>query len=236
MNRTGQLSIRLAMLATAVVGLGLGTTGRATAATCVVPSDAKVVPCPTRLGAGWDASTTAPVQQVTDNSDRTLQWVLFAAAVLGALAILAVASDVLARRRWRQPPLEAALASGPEELPRVAGLLGERFAQQDRTDAAEHAYRAAIDAGDEHWSPVAQVALADLLSNRGERSEAKSLLESAITSGHPRAVPAAQAGLDQLRTGNSPTTEYETLEATGSASRRTRVVADRQVWSASTSS
>lgn len=236
MNRTGQLSIRLAMLAIAVVGLGLGTTGQATAGTCVVPSDAKVVPCPTKLGATWDESTTAPVQQVTDNSDWTLRWMLLAAAVLGALAILAVASDVLARRRWRQPPLETALASDPEELPRVAGLLGERFAQQDRSDAAEHAYRAAIDAGDEHWSPVAQVALADLLSNRGQRSEAKSLLEAAITSGHPRAVPAAQAGLDQLRTGNGPTPEYETLEAAGSASRRTRVVADRQVWSASTSS
>jgi|GEM_PF-2595732 predicted negative regulator of RcsB-dependent stress response len=237
MNRTGQLSIRLAMLATAVVGLGLGTTGRATAATCVVPSNANRVPCPTKLGARWDGATMAPAQQMTDNSDRTLQWVLLAAAVLGALAILAVASDVLARRRWRQPPLETALAtSDPEELPRVAGLLGERFAQQDRTDAAEHAYRAAIGAGDERWSPVAQVALADLLSDRGERSEAKTLLESAITSGHPRAVPAAQAGLDQLRTGNSPTPEYETLEATASASRRTRVVPSRRVWSASTSS
>ena len=236
MNRAGQLSIRLAMLATAVVGLGLGTTGRATAATCVVPSNGSRVPCPTKLGARWDGPTMAPAQQMTDNSDRTLQWVLLAAAVLGALAILAVASDVLARRRWRQPPLETALASDPQELPRVAGLLGECFAQQDRTDAAEHAYRAAIDAGDERWSPVAQVALADLLSDRGERSEAKSLLESAITSGHPRAVPAAQAGLDQLRTGNSPTPEYETLEATASASKRTRIVPGRRVWSASTSS
>ena len=217
MNRTSQLFVRLAVPATAVMGVVLGSTGQATAATCVVPSDARRIPCPTGSGDRHAGFTSAPVQQVTDNSDRTLQWVLFAAAVLGALAILAVVTDILARRRWRQLPLDTALAaSDPDELPRAAGLLGDRFAEQDRTDAAEHAYRAAVDAGDQRWSPIAQVALADLLSNRGDRGEARSLLESAVTSGHPRAVSAARAGLDQLRTGSSPAggsgpRDYETL-------------------------
>jgi hypothetical protein len=86
--------------------------------------------------------------------------VLLAAAVFAALAIVAAVADLLTRRRWRQSPLETALASSdPGELPRAAGLLGDLFAQQDRGGAAEYAYRAAIDVGDEYWSPIAQVAL-----------------------------------------------------------------------------
>jgi len=216
MNRTSHLFVRLAVPATAVAGVVLAKAGQATAATCVVPSDARRIPCPTGTGDRHAGFTSAPVQQVTDNSDRTLQWVVFAAAVLGALAILAVVTDILTRRRWRQLPLDTALAaSDPGELPRAAGLLGDRFAEQDRTDAAEHAYRAAVDAGDERWSPIAQIALADLLSNRGDRGEAQSLLEAAVTSGHPRAVPVARAGLDQLRTGRptggSGPRDYEIL-------------------------
>ena len=212
MNRTSHLFVRLAVLATTVVGLVLVTSGQATARTCVVPSDASLTPCPIRSGDRYAGSSVMPVQQASDNSDRTLHWVLFAAAVLGALAIVAVVADLLARRRWRQPSLEAALAaSDPEQLPRAAGLLGERFIEQDRTDAATHAFRAAIDADDQDWSPIAQVALADLLGERGDRTEAQDLLEAAIASGHPRAVPAAQASLDQLWTGDAHATATDTL-------------------------
>jgi len=224
MNRTSHLFLRYAALATAVVGLVLITAGQATARTCVDPSDASVVPCPPtdwrRMIDELDPPLSMGSARDTGNSDWTLQWMLFAAAVLGALAVVAVVCDVLARRRWRQPPLEAVLSSGdPGELPRTAGLLGDLLVQRSHPSAAEHAYRAAIDVGDQHWSPIAQLALADLLRDQGERSEAQALLEAAIASGHPRAVPAAQASLDQLLTGKSHTTTadgmplkaYETL-------------------------
>lgn len=201
MNRTSHPLIRLAVLATAVPGIMVAIGGPASARTCVNPQTGSLWSCP-RSDNGYGGSIPAPVEQVSDNSDRTLQWVVFAAAVFSALAIVAVVADLLTRRRWRQPPLETALASSEDdELPRAAGLLGDRFAQQDRTGAAEHAYRAAIDVGDDYWSPIAQVALADLLRDRGKRAEAQELLEAALGSGHPRAVPAAQSSLVQLRNG-----------------------------------
>jgi hypothetical protein len=122
--------------------------------------------------------------------------------LVGAVMVAAVAGTV-GRPRRRQRSLQAALASDVlDELPRVAGLLGELFVQQSRADAAEHAYRAAIDVGNQCWSPIAQLALADLLRDQGERAEAQALLESAIASGHPRAASAAQASLRQLLTGD----------------------------------
>jgi hypothetical protein len=207
MNRTFHPLIRLTVLATAVVGLVLFTAGRATA---VYPhSGTGSAP-----GSVYQPPIPAPVQPVADSSDRTFQWVLFAAAVLGALAIVAVVADVLVRRRWRRPPLETALeSSDPDELPRAAGLLGDRLVQQRHTDAAEHAYRAAIDVDDAYWSPIAQVALAGLLSDRGEHAEAQALLEAAIASGQPRAVEVALASLDRIRTRKSHT------EAAGSLPR-----------------
>lgn len=201
MNRRSHLFSRLAVVGASVVGLLLITAGQATARVCVYPQARSPRLCP-GSGDGYDASRTTPVQQVTSNSDRTLQWVLFAAAVLSALAIVAVVADVLVRRRWRQPPLDLALAaSDPDELPRAAGLLGDRFVQQGRADAAEHAYRAAVDAGDEYWSPIAQVALAEVLSDRGKQTEAQALLEAAIASGQSRTASLAQAALSELSTG-----------------------------------
>lgn len=203
MNRTSHPLIRLGVLATTVVGMMLASGGRATARTCVDQQTGGLQFCP-RSGDGYDGSATIPVptEQVSDNSNQTLQWVLFAVAVLSALAIVAVVADLLARRRWHQPPLDAALeTSDADELPRAAGLLGDRFAQQDCAEAAEHAYRAAIDVDDEQWSPLAQVALADLLHDRGKDIEAQALLEAALGSGHPRAVPAAQNSLIQLQAG-----------------------------------
>jgi len=213
MNRLSHMSIRVAVLATPVVAIGIGSAGRAAAISCVDPLTGSRRFCP-RLDDGYDGSGTQ-VQQVTDNSDRTLQWLLFAAAAFSALAILALVTDLLARRRWRQPPLETALANDPDELPRAAGLLGDQFAQQDHSDAAEHAYRAAIDAGDDYWSPIAQVALAELLSDRGEHAEAQALLEAALGSGEPRAVHAARNCLNGLETGkrrdNTLSQTFETL-------------------------
>jgi tetratricopeptide (TPR) repeat protein len=197
MNRTSHLFIRLAGLAAAVLSLTVVAAGPAAAQhpwrqTGGAP------------GSGYEAPIPAPAQSVTDNSDRTLQWVLFAAAVVAGLAVVAIVADVFGRRRWRRPPLKAALESSlPDELPRAAGLLGDLFVQQHRIAAAEHAYRAAIDGGDAYLSPIAQVALAQLLSDRGERTEAQALLEAAIASGHARAVPAAQAGLSQLSIGEA---------------------------------
>ena len=201
MNHRNHLFSRLAVVGASVVGLFLITAGQATARICVDPQTRSPRLC-SRSGDGYDRSSATPVQQVTSNSDRTLQWVLFAAAVLSALAIVAVVADVLVRRRWRQPPLDLALAaSDPNELPRAAGLLGDRFVRQGRADAAEHAYRAAVDAGDEYWSPIAQVALAEILSGRGQHMEAQALLEAAIASGQSRSASLAQAALSELSTG-----------------------------------
>src|SRR5262245_8955608 len=92
-------SLRLAGLAAAVLSLTIVAAG---------PAAARHPPGHTggAPGSGYEAPIPAPVQSVTDNSDRTLQWVLFAAAVAAGLAVVAVVADVLGRRRWRQPPLE----------------------------------------------------------------------------------------------------------------------------------
>ncbi len=136
-----------------------------------------------------------------------------------SLVTAATLAGIPAGRRRRRAPLEAVLASGnPDELPRAAGLLGDLFVQRSDAGAAEHAYRAAIDAAHPHWSPVAQVALAQLLSDRGDRSEAQTLLKAAIASGNARTTRLAQASLDKLLAGDgnqaaigpSPET-YETL-------------------------
>lgn len=146
MKPAGRVLFGVAAVATTVLGVVLGTAGEAVAQICVDPSTGYVVSCPTRSGYTIRSQDTEPPQSVSDNSDWTLRWMLFAAAVLAGLAIVGVVADVLVRRRWRQPPLEAALASSdPDEVPRAAGLLGDLFVQQSRTGAAEHAYRAAID-------------------------------------------------------------------------------------------
>jgi hypothetical protein len=218
MNRTSHLFIRLAVLATTVGGLVLVAAGPAAA----------MIPPPDPAGSSSDdGRSLAPVQPVTDHSNWTLQWLLLAAAVFGALAVVAVVAGALGQRRWRRPPLEAALAStDPDELPRAAGLLGDRFVQQNRAGAAEHAYRAAIEVEDQYWSPIARVALAQLLSDQGHRIEAQALLETAIASGNPRTSAAAQAALHELSTGHAAPAvigrsliAYETLSDPASAHR-----------------
>lgn len=119
MNRTSHPLIRLGVLATVVVGMMLASGGRAMGRTCVDQQTGSLRFCP-RSSDGYDGSSTIPVpaEQVSDNSNQTLQWVLLAAAVLSALAVVAVVADLLARRRWHQPPLEAALeTSDADELP-----------------------------------------------------------------------------------------------------------------------
>jgi hypothetical protein len=214
----GRVFVGVAVVATTAVGVVLGTAGQAAARICVDPSTGDVASCPTQSGAVIPPPRTAPPQSVTDNANWTLQWMVFAAAILAGLAIVGVAADVIARRRWSRPPLEAALASSdPAELPRAAGMLGDRFAEQSRAGAAAHAYRAAIDVGHEYWTPIAQVALANLLNEQGERTEAQILLEAAIASGHPRAAAAAQTSLHHLASGSYTTavasTHFETRQS-----------------------
>jgi len=147
-------------------------------------------------------STPSPAGS-SSTIDRPPEYVQIALGGLGGVTIAAAGWTLRGRRR-RQPLLEAALASGgSDELSRAAGLLGDRLVQHGRTDAAAHAYRAAVDVGDEYWSPIAQVALARLLCDQGDREEAQALLEAVTDSGHPRAVPAAQSGLVRLMTGRS---------------------------------
>ncbi len=222
MNATCRRLALLAAVATTAVGVVVGAAGQASARICLDPSTGTSAPCPTRSGHEYAPPDTAPTQSVTDNTGWTLQWMALAAAVLAGLAIVAVLADLLGRRRWRQPPLEAALASSdPDELPRAAGLIGDRFAQHRHTHAAEHAYRAAIDADHEYWTPIAQIALANLLSNRGEHIEAQALLEAVAASDHPRALQAARSSLDELSTGRTslgyPPEAYETLDDPASA-------------------
>jgi hypothetical protein len=163
----------------------------------------------------WVANPS-PREQSSSTIDGSLEYTQIALGGLAGVAIAAAVAGMLCERRRRQPLLEAALASSDsDELPRAAGLLGDLFAQQSRIRAAEHAYRAAIDVGDEYWSPIAQATLADLLSGQGQRAEAQVLLEAVIASGHPRAVPAAQASLAELLTSRNHT------EASGTTSLRT---------------
>ena len=155
-----------------------------------------------------DSMRVAPRTQSPAGSsstiDRPPEYVQIALGGLGGLTIAAAVGWTLRGRRRRQPVLEAALAAGgPDEMSRAAGLLGDRLVQHRRNDAAAHAYRAAVDVGHEYWSPIAQVALARLLCDQGDREEAQALLEAVIDSGHPRAVPVAQSGLVRLMTGRS---------------------------------
>jgi hypothetical protein len=128
----------------------------------------------------------------------------YAQIALGGLAGVVVAAVVVAalnERRRRRPLLEAALATGgPGETSRAAGLLGDSLVRQRQAGAAEHAYRAAIEVGHEYWTPIAQLALARLLSDRGDFEEALVLRRAVVASGHYRAVPVAQAGLGELST------------------------------------
>ena len=81
MKRTFHPFILLTVLASAVVSLVLFT---ASGATAEYPhSGTGSAP-----GIVYQPSIPAPVQPVADSSDQTFPWVLFAAAVLGALAIV----------------------------------------------------------------------------------------------------------------------------------------------------
>lgn len=91
MNRTTHPFIRLAVLATTVLGLVLVTAGHAAA---INPR-----PDPGGPGGVYEGPGTSSVQPVTDSSVGALQWVLFAAAVLGALAIGAALLHLVQRHR-----------------------------------------------------------------------------------------------------------------------------------------
>lgn len=147
---------------------------------------------------------TSTSTESSSTPDRSPEYAQIALGGLGGMMIAAIVAGTLRGRRRRQPALEAALAAGgADEMSRAAGLLGDRLVQHSRTDAAAYVYRAAVDLDHEYWSPIAQVALANLLTAYGDRKEAQALMEAVVASGHPRAVPLAQAGLLQLMTGRS---------------------------------
>ncbi len=89
MDRTTHAIVRLAVLATTVMGLVLVTAGQAAAAYLILPDP----------GGGGTYQGPTPVQPATDNSAAPLQWVLFVAAVLGALAIGAALTHLAQGRR-----------------------------------------------------------------------------------------------------------------------------------------
>src|SRR5262245_33444196 len=90
MNRPPRPFARLALLATTVLGILLVTAGQAAA---MYPPD------PGGGGRVYEAPSPAQIQPVTDNSVSVQQWVLFTAAVLGALAIGAALMHLTQRRR-----------------------------------------------------------------------------------------------------------------------------------------
>lgn len=156
---------------------------------------------------GLDAVRLAPRSPTPAGPPTTIDpspdYPAIALGGLGGVAIAAAVAGTLRGRRRRPTVLEAALAAGePDEMSRAAGLLGDRLVEHSRADAAAHAYRAAVDLGHEYWSPIAQVALARLLSDQGDRIQARKLMEAVVASGHPRAVPVAEAGLGELAFGN----------------------------------
>jgi hypothetical protein len=82
---------RIAVLASTVLGLLFVTAGQAAA---IYPR-----PEPSGTGSAYDGPGTAQVQTVTDNSVSAMQWVLFTAAILGAIAIGAALMHLVQRRR-----------------------------------------------------------------------------------------------------------------------------------------
>jgi ABC-type cobalamin transport system permease subunit len=91
MNRTIHPVTRLATLATIVMALVLVTAGRAAAM--------RPDPAPADPGGAYDGPSRASVVLVPDNSVSILQWVLFVAAVTGALLIGAGLMHLAQRRR-----------------------------------------------------------------------------------------------------------------------------------------
>jgi ABC-type cobalamin transport system permease subunit len=91
MNHTTRPFTRLAALATIVVALVLVTAGQAAAM--------RPDPAPADPGSVYDGPSRASVLLVTDSSVSVLQWVLFVAAVVGALLVGAGLTHVAHRRR-----------------------------------------------------------------------------------------------------------------------------------------
>lgn len=91
MNRTTHPLTRLAALATIVMALVIVTAGQAAAM--------RPDPAPADPGGVYHGPSRASVQLVTDNSVSALQWVLFVAAVTGALLIGAGLMHLAHRQR-----------------------------------------------------------------------------------------------------------------------------------------
>lgn len=80
--------------------------------------------------------------------------------------------------------LERAAASGhPVQAPHAADLLGDLFLDEGDHESARDAYRQAVEAGDTYWSQLAQLDLAEVLSDWfGDEEGALELLQRAATS------------------------------------------------------
>lgn len=175
----------------------LGPSGAGHMADLLYPSDSRLNAVPVVPRSPSPAGNSSPI-------DQSPEYAQIALGGLAGMTIAAAVAGTLRGRRRRRPVQEAALAAGgPDEMSRAAGLIGDRLVLHRRTDAAAHAYRAAVDVGHEYWSPIAQVALARLLSDQGDHKQAQVLMQAVVTSGHPRAVPVAQAGLLQLMTSSN---------------------------------
>jgi hypothetical protein len=91
MNRTSHPFTRLAALATVALMIVLVTAGQASAM--------RPDPAPADPGVGSQAPARASVLVVTDSSISVLQWVLFAAAVIGGLLLGAALMHLSQRHR-----------------------------------------------------------------------------------------------------------------------------------------
>jgi tetratricopeptide (TPR) repeat protein len=100
---------------------------------------------------------------------------------------------------------QAAASGHPGHGPRAAELLGELLDLLERYEEAEAAYRQAIDFDHEHWSPLARIHLALMLSDFVDPNQPQGfatvagLLVEATDAPHPALATWAQSLLGQVR-------------------------------------
>ncbi|MEU4494154.1 tetratricopeptide repeat protein [Streptomyces sp. NPDC023998] len=115
------------------------------------------------------------------------------------LAVLLLADDEEGTARARELLAEAAGCGHPEQSPRAADFLGDLLARDGHIEAAENAYRIAIDSGHRLWSLLARIDLALLLADDEEgTARARELLAEAAGCGHPEQSPRAADFLGDL--------------------------------------
>ncbi|MEU4156479.1 tetratricopeptide repeat protein [Actinoplanes sp. NPDC026670] len=140
------------------------------------------------LQGDWDeARTLLETAAVTNDANATAQ-----AKV--TLAFLHMQGDDEDRERARTLLTEVAAAGHPYQSPKAADFLGDLLADVD-ADAAESAYRQAIDSGHPEWAPTAMVDLGLLLARQRQIEPAIALLTEA---GQAEAAGPAMRAVDLL--------------------------------------